>query len=101
MTSEFYAHYLRQSNRKRMLLWTTNPNKYRIAYHLALKHEKQGDKVCLYTYICIYVHVSMYVFAYIVYMCVSVCERCVSVCAKSLLLSTTTQIRTELCIIWH
>ncbi|KNC73058.1 hypothetical protein SARC_14381 [Sphaeroforma arctica JP610] len=49
MTPEFYYHYLRQTNRKRMLLWATNPNKYRTAYFLAEKHANAGDKVPFHT----------------------------------------------------
>jgi hypothetical protein len=32
---------------QRMLFWTTNPNKYRIARYLAEENEKKGNKVKL------------------------------------------------------
>jgi DNA excision repair protein ERCC-3 len=49
MTSEFYAEYLRQENRKRMLLYCMNPEKFQACQFLIKYHEARGDKIIVFS----------------------------------------------------
>jgi len=50
MTSEFYEEYLNEPNhRKRELLHTFNPSKYRTCQYLINLHEQRGDKVLVFS----------------------------------------------------
>jgi len=49
MTTEFYAEYLRESKRKRMLLYIMNPRKFQACQFLIDYHEKRGDKVIVFS----------------------------------------------------
>ncbi|CAG8975194.1 hypothetical protein HYALB_00004255 [Hymenoscyphus albidus] len=48
MTTEFYSEYLKQSSRKRPLMWTMNPRKFQAAQFLIDYHEKRGDKIIVF-----------------------------------------------------
>lgn len=48
MTSEFYQEYLRESARKRMLLYIMNPTKFQACQFLIEYHEKRGDKIIVF-----------------------------------------------------
>ncbi|KAI5950822.1 SSL2 [Candida jiufengensis] len=49
MTSEFYQEYLRESARKRMLLYIMNPAKFQACQFLIHYHEKRGDKIIVFS----------------------------------------------------
>lgn len=49
MTSEFYAEYLKQDIRKRMLLYFMNPEKFQACQFLINYHEKRGDKIIVFS----------------------------------------------------
>ena len=49
MTTEFYAEYLRESARKRMLLYTMNPRKFQACQFLIDYHERRGDKTIVFS----------------------------------------------------
>ncbi|KAK6456509.1 DNA helicase [Scheffersomyces xylosifermentans] len=49
MTSEFYQEYLRESARKRMLLYIMNPTKFQACQFLIHYHEKRGDKIIVFS----------------------------------------------------
>lgn len=49
MTSEFYQEYLRQSARKKMLLYIMNPTKFQACQFLIHYHEKRGDKIIVFS----------------------------------------------------
>ena len=49
MTTEFYAEYLRESARKRMLLYTMNPRKFQACQFLIDYHERRGDKIIVFS----------------------------------------------------
>ena len=49
MTTEFYQEYLRESSRKRALLYTMNPRKFQACQFLINFHEKRGDKVIVFS----------------------------------------------------
>ncbi|ODV65331.1 DNA repair helicase rad25 [Hyphopichia burtonii NRRL Y-1933] len=49
MTAEFYQEYLRESARKRMLLYIMNPTKFQAAQFLIHYHEKRGDKIIVFS----------------------------------------------------
>ncbi|CAN3373344.1 hypothetical protein DIURU_001281 [Diutina rugosa] len=49
MTSEFYQEYLRESPRKRMLLYIMNPTKFQACQFLVHYHEKRGDKIIVFS----------------------------------------------------
>ncbi|KAI9726075.1 MAG: hypothetical protein M1828_002083 [Chrysothrix sp. TS-e1954] len=49
MTTEFYAEYLRESARRRMLLYTMNPKKFQACQYLIDYHEKRGDKIIVFS----------------------------------------------------
>lgn len=48
MTAEFYQEYLRESARKRMLLYIMNPTKFQACQFLIHYHEKRGDKIIVF-----------------------------------------------------
>lgn len=49
MTPEFYREYLREQSRKRMLLYSMNPNKFQACQFLIKYHEGRGDKVIVFS----------------------------------------------------
>lgn len=49
MTSEFYAEYLKQDTRKRMLLYCMNPEKFQACQFLIDYHERRGDKIIVFS----------------------------------------------------
>lgn len=49
MTTEFYQEYLRESHRKRALLYIMNPRKFQACQFLIDYHEKRGDKVIVFS----------------------------------------------------
>ena len=49
MTAEFYQEYLRESSRKKMLLYIMNPTKFQAAQFLIHYHEKRGDKIIVFS----------------------------------------------------
>ncbi|KAK6460544.1 DNA helicase [Scheffersomyces coipomensis] len=49
MTSEFYQEYLRESARKKMLLYIMNPTKFQACQYLIHYHEKRGDKIIVFS----------------------------------------------------
>ncbi|KAK4697000.1 DNA excision repair protein ERCC-3, partial [Lecanoromycetidae sp. Uapishka_2] len=49
MTTEFYTEYLRESSRKRALLYIMNPRKFQACQFLIDYHEKRGDKVIVFS----------------------------------------------------
>ncbi|ABN65640.2 DNA helicase [Scheffersomyces stipitis CBS 6054] len=49
MTSEFYQEYLKESARKRMLLYIMNPTKFQACQFLIHYHEKRGDKIIVFS----------------------------------------------------
>ncbi|MCJ1475854.1 DNA repair helicase RAD25 [Lambiella insularis] len=49
MTTEFYQEYLRETPRKRALLYIMNPRKFQAAQFLIDYHEKRGDKVIVFS----------------------------------------------------
>ncbi|GMG21054.1 unnamed protein product [Ambrosiozyma monospora] len=49
MTSEFYQEYLRESARKRMLLYIMNPTKFQACQFLIQYHESRGDKIIVFS----------------------------------------------------
>eukprot|EP00299_Pterocystis_sp_00344_P014225 c7037_g2_i3.p1 GENE.c7037_g2_i3~~c7037_g2_i3.p1 ORF type:complete len:463 (-),score=111.96 c7037_g2_i3:5-1393(-) len=49
MTTEFYRSYLRDSSERRRLLYAMNPNKFLCCKFLVDYHEKQGDKVIVFS----------------------------------------------------
>ena len=49
MTTEFYQEYLRESSRKRALLYIMNPRKFQACQFLIDYHEKRGDKVIVFS----------------------------------------------------
>ncbi|CAH2353453.1 general transcription and DNA repair factor IIH helicase subunit XPB [[Candida] railenensis] len=49
MTSEFYQEYLRESARKRMLLYIMNPTKFQACQFLIHYHEMRGDKIIVFS----------------------------------------------------
>ncbi|RDL40925.1 p-loop containing nucleoside triphosphate hydrolase [Venustampulla echinocandica] len=48
MTTEFYSEYLKQSSKKRALIWTMNPRKFQACQFLIDYHEKRGDKIIVF-----------------------------------------------------
>ncbi|PVU99241.1 hypothetical protein BB560_005538 [Smittium megazygosporum] len=48
MTPEFYREYLRESSRKRLLLYVMNPRKFQICQYLIWYHENRGDKIIVF-----------------------------------------------------
>ena len=49
MTTEFYQEYLRETSRKRALLYIMNPRKFQACQFLIDYHEKRGDKVIVFS----------------------------------------------------
>ncbi|CCD25354.1 TFIIH/NER complex ATPase/helicase subunit SSL2 NDAI_0F00350 [Naumovozyma dairenensis CBS 421] len=49
MTAEFYQEYLRESARKRMLLYIMNPTKFQACQFLIQYHERRGDKIIVFS----------------------------------------------------
>mgnify|MGYP001077754980 CR=1 FL=1 len=49
MTSEFYQEYLKETARKRMLLYIMNPTKFQACQFLIHYHEKRGDKIIVFS----------------------------------------------------
>jgi hypothetical protein len=49
MTPEFYREYLGLKSRKKLLLYTMNPNKFRICQYLIKLHEKRNDKIIVFS----------------------------------------------------
>ncbi|CAL9729874.1 general transcription and DNA repair factor IIH helicase subunit XPB [Monosporozyma unispora] len=49
MTAEFYQEYLRETARKRMLLYIMNPTKFQACQFLIQYHEKRGDKIIVFS----------------------------------------------------
>lgn len=49
MTAEFYQEYLRETARKRMLLYIMNPTKFQACQFLIHYHEKRGDKIIVFS----------------------------------------------------
>ena len=49
MTTEFYQEYLRESSRKRALLYVMNPRKFQACQFLIDYHEKRGDKTIVFS----------------------------------------------------
>ncbi|KAI0464589.1 DNA repair helicase RAD25 [Komagataella kurtzmanii] len=49
MTSEFYQEYLRETSRKRMLLYIMNPTKFQACQFLIHYHEQRGDKIIVFS----------------------------------------------------
>lgn len=49
MTTEFYSEYLRETSRKRGLLYIMNPRKFQACQFLIDFHEKRGDKIIVFS----------------------------------------------------
>lgn len=49
MTTEFYSEYLRETSRKRGLLYIMNPRKFQACQFLIDYHEKRGDKIIVFS----------------------------------------------------
>ena len=49
MTTEFYQEYLRESSRKRALLYIMNPRKFQACQFLIDYHERHGDKIIVFS----------------------------------------------------
>ncbi|KAK0548337.1 DNA repair helicase RAD25 [Tilletia horrida] len=49
MTPEFYKEYLRETSRKKMLLYCMNPNKFQACQFLINYHEGRGDKIIVFS----------------------------------------------------
>ncbi|KAI9807078.1 MAG: DNA repair helicase RAD25 [Sarcosagium campestre] len=49
MTTEFYQEYLRETSRRRMLLYIMNPRKFQACQFLINYHEGRGDKVIVFS----------------------------------------------------
>ncbi|KFY70119.1 hypothetical protein V499_09441 [Pseudogymnoascus sp. VKM F-103] len=49
MTTEFYSEYLRETHRKRGLLYIMNPRKFQACQFLIDYHEKRGDKIIVFS----------------------------------------------------
>ncbi|EFC50312.1 predicted protein [Naegleria gruberi] len=49
MTAEFFAEYLTANAKKKTLLYVMNPNKFRACEFLIRYHEKQGDKIIVFS----------------------------------------------------
>lgn len=49
MTAEFYQEYLRETARKKMLLYIMNPTKFQACQFLIHYHEKRGDKIIVFS----------------------------------------------------
>lgn len=49
MTTEFYSEYLKETPRKRRLLYIMNPKKFQACQFLINYHEKRGDKIIVFS----------------------------------------------------
>lgn len=49
MTTEFYSEYLRETSRKKGLLYICNPRKFQACQYLIDYHEKRGDKIIVFS----------------------------------------------------
>ncbi|TPX36966.1 hypothetical protein SmJEL517_g01001 [Synchytrium microbalum] len=49
MTPEFYKEYLKQSSRKKQLLYAMNPRKLQACQYLIERHEQAGDKIIVFS----------------------------------------------------
>lgn len=49
MTTEFYQEYMKESSRKRALLYVMNPRKFQACQFLIDYHEKRGDKIIVFS----------------------------------------------------
>ncbi|KAK9462969.1 P-loop containing nucleoside triphosphate hydrolase protein [Lipomyces oligophaga] len=49
MTSEFYAEYLKETPRRRRLLYIMNPRKFQACQFLINYHERRGDKIIVFS----------------------------------------------------
>ena len=49
MTTEFYQEYLRETSRKRALLYIMNPRKFQACQFLINYHENRGDKIIVFS----------------------------------------------------
>jgi DNA excision repair protein ERCC-3 len=49
MTTEFYTEYLRESSRKKALLYIMNPRKFQACQFLINYHEQRGDKTIVFS----------------------------------------------------
>lgn len=49
MTSDFYREYLKETSRKRRLLFVMNPTKFQACQFLIDYHEKRGDKIIVFS----------------------------------------------------
>jgi len=49
MTSEFYAEYLKEKSRARLLLYCMNPSKFQACQFLINYHEQRGDKIIVFS----------------------------------------------------
>ncbi|KAL8702005.1 MAG: hypothetical protein Q9201_004612 [Fulgogasparrea decipioides] len=49
MTTEFFQEYLRETSRKRALLYIMNPRKFQACQFLINYHERRGDKVIVFS----------------------------------------------------
>lgn len=49
MTAEFYSEYLKESSRKKRLLYAMNPIKFQNCQYLINYHEQRGDKIIVFS----------------------------------------------------
>lgn len=49
MTADFYREYLRETSKKRRLLWVMNPTKFQACQFLIDYHERRGDKIIVFS----------------------------------------------------
>ena len=49
MTEEFYKEYMKETSRKRALLYVMNPRKFQACQFLIDYHEKRGDKIIVFS----------------------------------------------------
>ncbi|KAI8872710.1 DNA repair helicase rad25 [Ramicandelaber brevisporus] len=49
MTSEFYSEYLKETSRKKTLLYVMNPHKFQACQYLMEHHERRGDKIIIFS----------------------------------------------------
>ncbi|PVV00104.1 hypothetical protein BB559_000116 [Furculomyces boomerangus] len=48
MTPEFYREYLRETSRRKLLLYVMNPRKFQICQYLIWYHQNRGDKIIVF-----------------------------------------------------
>lgn len=49
MTADFYREYLKETSRKKRLLWVMNPAKFQACQFLIDYHERRGDKIIVFS----------------------------------------------------